>query len=232
MDFSTDNGPVENGESPNPLDMNGNDVTLVNTSVEVFTNISLDVGIKEAVVSATLMNAVKDNGDGLSITLIENIAGDKTSVSDLAGAMNLQSDAPSTSVTYLDQNGNTIADITTCVGISSSYSEDTKGPIGLIYGAVNEVVVYDQKSGNGYGCGVVLHSIGRNTDSAVQCVKKAFKETGAKTKGTVTQTKVQPELEKRAKIHSEVASVNRQYPSGPYQQGSVGSEQKTRGDLS
>lgn len=155
MDFSTDNGPVENGESPNPLDMNGNDVTLVNTSVEVFANISSDARINEANASGTLMNAVKDNGDGLSITLIENIAGDKTSVSDLAGAMNSQSDAPSTSVTYLDQNGNTIADITTGVGISSSYSEDTKGSIGLIYGAVNEVVVYDQKSGNGYGCGVV-----------------------------------------------------------------------------
>ena len=79
---------------------------------------------------------------------------------------------------------------------------------------------------------MVLHSIGRNTDSAVQCVEKAFKETGTKAKSTVTQTKVQPELEKRAKIHSEVASANRQYPLGLYQQGSVGSEQKTRGDLS
>ena len=147
----TDNGPVENGESPNPLDMNGNDLTLANTSVEVFANISSDVRIKEADVSGTLMNAVKDNGDRLSIILIENIAGDKTSVSDLAGAMNLQSDAPSASVTYLDQNGNVTVDITTGVGISSSYSEDTKGSIGLIYGAVNEVVVYDQKSGNGYG---------------------------------------------------------------------------------
>lgn len=137
--------------------MNGNDLTLANTSVEVFANISSDVRIKEADVSGTLMNAVKDNGDRLSIILIENIAGDKTSVSDLAGAMNLQSDAPSASVTYLDQNGNVIVDITTGVGISSSYSEDTKGSIGLIYCAVNEVVVYDQKSGNGYGCGFALY---------------------------------------------------------------------------
>ncbi len=207
----SDNGPEENAESRNPLDMNGNDLTLANTSVEVFTNISLDVGIKETVVSGTLMNAVKDNGDGLSITLIENIAGDKTSVSDLAGAMNLQSDAPSTSVTYLDQNGNTIADITTGVGISSSYSEDTKGSIGLIYGAVNEVVVYDQKSGNGYGCGVVLHSIGRNTDSAVQCVKKAFKEAGAKTKALSRKQKFSQNWKKEqksiAKLHQRIGNI-------------------------
>lgn len=78
----TDNGPEENAESPNPLDMNGNDLTLANNSVEVFANISSDFRIKEAVVSGTLINAVNDNRDGLSIPLIENIAGDKTSVSD------------------------------------------------------------------------------------------------------------------------------------------------------
>lgn len=207
----SDNGPEENAESRNPLDMNGNDLTLANTSVEVFTNISSDFRIKEAVVSGTLMNAVNDNGDGLSITLIENIAGDKTSVSDLAGAMNLQSDAPSTSVTYLDQNGSAIADITTGVGISSFYSEDTKGSIGLIYVAVNEVIVYDQKSGNGYGCGVVLHSIGRNTDSAVQCVKKAFKETGAKTKALSRKQKFSQNWKKEqksiAKLHQRIGNI-------------------------
>lgn len=86
----------------------------------------------------------------------------------------------------------------------------------------------------GMDMGVVWFCTLSDGTQIVPCnaLKKHLKKLAQKQRALSRKQKFSRNWKKRAKIHSEIASANRQYPSELYQQGSVGSEQKTRGDLS
>lgn len=135
---------VNNGTSQNALHMSGNEIILSVTGENVQVSVDVDpsIDIQEADTTGSLMDAVRVQDDAnLSLILIDGIGNDAQGV---ASHMQLSQtlDAQTAVVTYHDQTGEAIADITTGVGLAG----DKQGNIGLMYGTVNQVAIYDGKT--------------------------------------------------------------------------------------
>ena len=145
LDFSKDNGYVTSGRSVNVLDMKGHSIHLDNaTENTVVFNVNPSIKISQADISGTLMNAVHDRGDqNIDLILIDNVAADKAYLEDIAGALTPHSEfEPSASITY-HEGDTAIADIATGVGTTYKQIDDHTGYLGLSYGKVTDVAIYD-----------------------------------------------------------------------------------------
>ena len=135
---------VNNRISQNALHMAGNQIKLSGTgeNVQVSVNVDPSIDIQEADTTGSLMEAVRVQDDAnLSLILIDGIGND---AKDVASHMQLtqKRDAQMAVVTYHDLSGEAIADITTGVGLAG----DDRGNIGLMYGTVNLVAIYEGKT--------------------------------------------------------------------------------------
>ena len=145
LDFSKDNGYVTSDRSVNVLDMKRHSIHLdSDTENTVVVNVNPSIKISQADISGTLMNAVHDRGDqNIDLILIDNVAADKAHLEDIAGALTPHSEfEPSASITY-HEGDTAIADITTGVGITYKQINDHTGYLGLGYGKVTDVAIYD-----------------------------------------------------------------------------------------
>ena len=145
LDFSKDNGYVTSDRSVNVLDMKGHSIHLdSDTENTVVVNVNPSIKISQADISGTLMNAVHDRGDrNIDLILIDNVAADKAHLEDIAGALTPHSEfEPSASITY-HEGDTAIADIRTGVGITYKQINDHTGYLGLGYGKVTDVAIYD-----------------------------------------------------------------------------------------
>ena len=154
---------VNNGTSQNALHLNGNQIILAGTgeNVQVSVNVDPSIDIQEADTTGSLIEAVRVQGDAnLSLILIDDIGNDAKAV---ASHMQLTQnrDAQKAVVTYHDLTGEAIADITTGVGLAG----DENGNIGLMYGTVNQVAIYDRKS-------AVFEATGKGDVIAAQIVDR------------------------------------------------------------
>lgn len=142
LDFTANSDSyVMEGTSVNAVNMDGNTINLgVGENVQVSVEVDTSVAIKEADTSGTLMEAVRDQDrDGLSLVLIDNIGGDGVA-KDLANHMQLvgTDSNQSATVTYQNADGESIADITTGIGLAGVGDQ-----IGLTYDEVTTVAIYD-----------------------------------------------------------------------------------------
>ncbi|MBM6928316.1 autotransporter outer membrane beta-barrel domain-containing protein [Parasutterella secunda] len=141
LDFSLNDGEmVTNGTADNALHLADKDIVLSDSgeNVQVFVNVDPSINIQEADTTGSLMEAVRVQDDAnLSLILIDGIGND---AKDVASHMQLTQnrDAQSAVVTYHDLSGNTVADISTGVGLAG----DEHGNIGLMYGKVTQVAIY------------------------------------------------------------------------------------------
>ena len=149
LDFTANSDSfVMQGTSVNALDMNNNAINLAQgENIEVSVVVDTSIAIKKADTSGTLMQAVRDQArDGLSQVLVNNIGGENAA-QNLASHMQLvgtdgnvvgTDGKQSATVTYQDNEGAAIADITTSVGLAGVGNQ-----IGLTYDKVTQVAIYD-----------------------------------------------------------------------------------------
>ena len=161
---------VNNSTSQNALHMSGNKIILSVTgeNVQVFVDVDPSIDIQEADTTGSLMDAVRVQDDAnLSLILIDGIGNDAQGV---ASHMQLSQtlDAQTAVVTYHDQTGEAIADITTGVGLAG----DKQGNIGLMYGTVNQVAIYDGKTS-------VFEATGKGDVIAAQIVDRKEGQKGS-----------------------------------------------------